>query len=52
MMKKKLLSLLLALSLLAGLALPALAAETAAVIRLEKTTGEVSVKRAAERPCR
>ena len=29
MMKKKLLSLLLALSLLAGLALPALAAETA-----------------------
>ena len=45
MMKKKLLSLLLALSLLAGLALPALAAETAAVIRLEKTTGEVSVKK-------
>ena len=44
-MKKKLLSLLLALSLLAGLALPALAAETAAVIRLEKTTGEVSVKK-------
>jgi len=41
MTKKKLISRLLALALLTGLAAPALAADTATVIRLEKTTGNV-----------
>nr|WP_325181947.1 FecR domain-containing protein [uncultured Oscillibacter sp.] len=45
MTKKKLISRLLALALLTGLAAPALAADTATVIRLEKTTGGVSVKK-------
>ena len=42
-MKKRLLSLLLALALLMGL--PALAAETASVIRLTKTTGTVALSK-------
>lgn len=44
-MKKRFLSLLLTLSLTAGLMAPALAADTAATIRLSKTTGTVSVSK-------
>lgn len=44
-MKKRFLSLLLALSLTAGLAAPVLAADAAATIRLSKTTGTVSVSK-------
>lgn len=44
-MKKRFLSLLLALSLTAVLAAPVLAADTAATIRLSKTTGTVSVSK-------
>ena len=44
-MKRKLLSLLLALSLLLSLTAPALAAETASVIRLTKTTGTVALSK-------
>ena len=43
MKKKHLLALVLALSLVLGLTGPALAAETAAVIRLTKTTGTVAI---------
>ena len=49
-MKRRLLPLLLALVMSIGLAAPALAAETAAVIRLTKTTGTVEIPRAAESP--
>ncbi|WP_300415134.1 leucine-rich repeat protein [uncultured Oscillibacter sp.] len=45
MLRKKLLSLALALTLTLGLTLPALAAETAAVIRLTKTTGTVEISK-------
>ena len=44
-MKRRLLPLLLALVLTLGLAAPALAAETAAVIRLTKTTGTVEISK-------
>ena len=45
MKKKHLLALVLALSLVLGLTGPALAAETAAVIRLTKTTGTVAISK-------
>ena len=45
MLRKKLLSLTLALALVMGLTLPALAADTAAVIRLTKTTGTVEISK-------
>ena len=45
MLRKKLLSLALALTLTLGLTLPALAAETAAVICLTKTTGTVEISK-------
>ena len=45
MTRKKLLSLLLALALLASLAVPAFAAETATVVRLTKTTGTVEISK-------
>ena len=45
MIWKKFLSLLLALSLLLSLMTPALAAETASVIRLTKTTGTVAISK-------
>ena len=44
-MKRRLLPLLLALVMSIGLAAPALAAETAAVIRLTKTTGTVEISK-------
>ena len=50
MTRKKLLSLLLALTLLASLAVPAFAAETAAVIRLTKTTGTVEISKSSGKP--
>ncbi|MCI9554654.1 MAG: hypothetical protein HFG06_05210, partial [Oscillibacter sp.] len=45
MTKKHLLALALALVLLTSLAAPALAAETASVIRLTKTTGTVEISK-------
>lgn len=49
-MKRRVLSLLLALCLTLGLAVPALAAETAAAIKLSKTTGTVTVSKSSEKP--
>ena len=51
MTKKHLLALALALVLLTSLASPALAAETASVIRLTKTTGTVEISKITREVC-